>query len=917
MLGRDAELGRCRRFVAALQSGPATLAIIGAAGIGKSALGVLTTEEAAQGSRVRVGAAVCAPAESGLAYSGLIDLLGEHVDDVVSDLTEPQRIALDVAMMRRRAEESPADGHAVARATLRAVQALAEPRPLLLFVDDLQWLDPATRRVLAFVVRRLNQGDRVGLLTTARDNSVDLAPIAGIGYVDQLQLGGLNPDDVDRLVSRSGRAVPRQAWRLIRDACEGNPLYVSEMVRHVGASAGSVTLPPRLHELVRERVASLGPLEQDVLAIVSQAARPTRLLVGELSADGGAHDIDAAIDATLDAGVLVEENGALRFSHPLFGVGVSASLSRSRLRALHEQLADRAEDREQRARHLALARSRPDAKAADAVASGARQARLRGAPELAAELADAAVRLTPPHDADALRARRIEAAYDHVTSGALPIAAEQFRAALATEPPGWHRTDLLWRAAMLDFLQGDVAGCIEQLRDALPQAADDEQRLHILRRLAGMHIWRGELVTAVRHAEDGLALAARTDVPREHLGLISHLVTAQFMQGRPIDSTLLAMSDDLLSRAALDGMHEDPNIQLAPIRLLIDGPGPTIERLVGVRDRAVEAGDEVGIAWSGARLCDLEIAMGRWERAADYAAESLAAADRIGTGPALVWAHAAHAVVCVLRGDLEEAAGAATELERHSFGQPVLTFPAQAHLVRAFAAISVGDGDTARAHSLAAHHELERIGVVEPGVTPLRWNQIDALLLAGDHKGADDEAVRLTEIAARTGYAFSLAIAARARGSLLLRDGELDAALEQFDQALRELDHCGWPFERARTLLVCGIALRRSKQKRLARERLQQAADMFDALGARLWHARAIEELGRVSGRPAATPGSLTPSEHRVAGLVADGLTNDEVADRLHLSAKTVAAHLTSVYAKLGVRSRTELARQVAATENR
>jgi DNA-binding CsgD family transcriptional regulator len=118
------------------------------------------------------------------------------------------------------------------------------------------------------------------------------------------------------------------------------------------------------------------------------------------------------------------------------------------------------------------------------------------------------------------------------------------------------------------------------------------------------------------------------------------------------------------------------------------------------------------------------------------------------------------------------------------------------------------------------------------------------------------------------------------------------------------------PFERARTLLALGMVRRRGKQKRAAREALEQAAAVFDRLGARLWAARTTAELARIGGR-ASSVGALTPTERRVAELVADGHTNREVADRLFLSTKTVAAHLTSVYAKLGVRSRTELAHRL------
>jgi DNA-binding CsgD family transcriptional regulator len=143
--------------------------------------------------------------------------------------------------------------------------------------------------------------------------------------------------------------------------------------------------------------------------------------------------------------------------------------------------------------------------------------------------------------------------------------------------------------------------------------------------------------------------------------------------------------------------------------------------------------------------------------------------------------------------------------------------------------------------------------------------------------------------------------------------GDLDGALAELERSMAEHDRLGWPFERARTLLALGVVRRRGRQKRAARQALVQALALFDGLGARLWTAKTTAELARIGGR-APHAGSLTPTERRVAELVAEGRTNREVADLLFLSAKTVAAHLTSAYLKLGVRSRTELAHRLRDT---
>jgi DNA-binding CsgD family transcriptional regulator len=224
--------------------------------------------------------------------------------------------------------------------------------------------------------------------------------------------------------------------------------------------------------------------------------------------------------------------------------------------------------------------------------------------------------------------------------------------------------------------------------------------------------------------------------------------------------------------------------------------------------------------------------------------------------------------------------------------------------------VTAGEVGRGRAH-LAAALEAAPPGRVR---ADLRW-RLGMLTLADDVDGAVEllEAALAEDLEAR-GRAldrpFALATAAHARGLVQAARGDLDGALAQLEHALVAHDRLGWPFERARTLLALGVVRRRGRQKRAARQALEQALALFDGLGARLWSARTTAELARIGGRPPST-GALTPTERRVAELVAEGRTNREVADLLFLSTKTVAAHLTSAYAKLGVRSRTGLAHRL------
>jgi len=189
---------------------------------------------------------------------------------------------------------------------------------------------------------------------------------------------------------------------------------------------------------------------------------------------------------------------------------------------------------------------------------------------------------------------------------------------------------------------------------------------------------------------------------------------------------------------------------------------------------------------------------------------------------------------------------------------------------------------------------------------------LEALIAVGEH----DEAQVLVAQFEREGQALEspwvLALGAHLRGLLRLAEGDVEGARLLLERALVDQERGGWPFERARTLFAIGQLERRAKQKRAARESLEAALVIFEELGARLWAEKTRAELRRIGGRASAS-GALTPSEERVAALVAEGKTNREVAAALFVSERTVEGHLTRIYPKLGVRSRTELARRLAA----
>jgi hypothetical protein len=468
LVGREPETARLGAFLAGLAGGPSALVVEGEPGIGKTALLEATLAQAAALCVLR---ARCAEAESGLAYAGLADLLGHVTETALAALPSPQRRALEVVLGRAEPGQDVVEPQLVGRATLAVLETLATGTPLLVAIDDVQWLDPASTRTLTFVLRRLEAAP-VGVVVTRRGLG-DPLPL-GLdalpeGRRERLLVGPLGRDDLELLVEgRLGEPLPRALRRRVAAVTGGNPLYALELVaaqlRAGGFSGDLVALPARLEELLADRLGRLPPEAAEPLAAVAGLAAPTVGLIGAVLGEPA----KAGLDAALDAGVLLVEEGRLRFSHPLLGVAASTRLAPSARRALHVRLAATLTDPEERARHLVLAADGTDAAVAAAVEQGADLARARGAPEVAGELAEAAVRLTPPDRADDVRRRQVAAGYHWVTAGENRRGRAHLAAALAAAPPGSARTELGWRLGMLT-LADDVDGAVEMLETALAQ----------------------------------------------------------------------------------------------------------------------------------------------------------------------------------------------------------------------------------------------------------------------------------------------------------------------------------------------------------------------------------------------------------------------------------------------------------------
>jgi DNA-binding CsgD family transcriptional regulator len=305
----------------------------------------------------------------------------------------------------------------------------------------------------------------------------------------------------------------------------------------------------------------------------------------------------------------------------------------------------------------------------------------------------------------------------------------------------------------------------------------------------------------------------------------------------------------------------------------------------------------------------VELRAGRLARAAELAEQSRVLSVQYAHDEAEPPQNLAPlALVAAERGELDRARELAEEIFRLAELHGVrLSMPAA---VRAIVDLWSGDPVAAVASFSAAEQTENAPDCTEPGMCWWRAEQVEALLELGHVEDAVARLDAWERDARRLGHDWVLAHATRCRGLVAAATGDVERSLSLLAEAVSRHETVGDPFGRARALLALGVNRRRTRQKRAAREAIEAARAGFEELGAAGWAERTGRELGTIGGRVRIE--GLTPAERRVAELVARGRTNSEVAATLFLAERTVATHLTRVYAKLGVRSRTELARRLA-----
>jgi DNA-binding CsgD family transcriptional regulator len=900
-IGRARELGTIERFLDTASGGPGVLVLEGEAGIGKTTLWEAGIDFA-RGRGLRVLSTRPSGAEAELSFATLIDLLDGVEPDELAALPVPQRRALEVALLRAEPAGAPPEAHAIRVGFLNALRALAVSEPLLIAADDVQWIDAPSAEALAFAGLRI-QDDRVRfLLATRPGGSFALERALDRRGVARLDIGPLGVGETRRLLfERLGLSVRPQPLRRIVAATRGNPLFALEfgralVERGLPAVGEEILVPDVVEDLLGTRVDGLPrPVRRLLLAV----ALSGDLRTSEL---GAIEDQDALDDAT-DAGLLLVERGHVRASHPLLAEAAKQRASAGERRELHLELSHAVADEELRALHLALATILPNEQLAGRVAGAAAGAAARGAAQEAVVLAEHALRLTAAGSDQ--RSERLLGLASY-----LGVAGERERvtALLSPEleslPPGGPRG----RAFMM--LVGGVVQSNDEARSYFERALGESTDEPALRARALAELASNDAVVRVVRLPEAEALAlealrlAPAAGPEEQRAALHALAWARSLRGRAID--------DLCERfrAASDAAHPliESTDRVAGQRLAWRGEAARARAVLsGLVALAGERAEAVSHAWLQLNLCELELRVGGWEAASELLAEWAESPEaELPVWPQYERCHAL----------LAAGVGLAAEAERWG-GQAI----ARAQLTgihwdlleatRACGIAALLGRDPGRAaESLRGVWEhTQREGVDEPGAFPVAPDLVEALTELGELDEARKVTERLRALADELKHPWGHATATRCDALVRLAADWDERAAGELAEAAAAYGGLGLPFDRARALLALGRAQRRSRRWGLARRSLEQAARAFDALGSGGWAEQARVERARVGGRKRRPDGALTPSEQRVVELACEGLSNKEIASALVVSVRTVEAHLSNAYTKLGVTSRTQLAR--------
>jgi DNA-binding CsgD family transcriptional regulator len=920
LLGRQHELTHIEGLLTGAKDGTsAALLLHGEPGIGKSALLRAVSEQAAELGFVVLRARGY-ESESDIPFAGLLELLTPLLA-LRDKIPEVQARALGSALALE--PPTPFDRFAVPAGMLSLLAAAAEEQPYLVIADDAQWLDDASRDALIFTARRLG-AEGVVLLCAARVGGSASDPVLeAFTGVEALAVSGLDDTTASELLRREAphRVADDVAADLIATA-HGNPLALTEIPRGLSPDqlagreplTGPVAAGERIQQAFARQLADLPEATREALLIAAsmQTGRHD-LFVIALDKRGLPAD---ALDPALSAG-LIAIDGRVDFFHPLLRSAIYHAADPVARRSVHATLGNLPSAPARRAWHLAAAADAPDEEVAAALEVAAGEARARGGVTAGARAFERAASLSTDDEA---RARRLlEAASDFAQGGLVDHALDLVSTAQELVPGGALATEVVRVRGRVEMRRGapGIAHALLATEADRIEADNPGAAASLLVEAAVAHMMTGDMEALVATGD-----RARVLLPAGENPVIE--VLASVLVGE--------------AHAAL-GHEDEADALLDPAMPFLTG-----EHVLAVPSELIGMAGQCAIWYE------------RWDRATAVLDHLVTTAREAAAINHLIYPLTAHSVLDFRRGRWGAAladAGEAERLARETGAKPLLTF---ALSVLAHVEAGMGRREDARAHAREAVHlgellggdaittyglnalAFDALGAGEPeiasefydraariaarlhtqrGVVQFGADRVEALA----RLGRTDEAFQALEEFADTpgGGHWALGALARCRGILADKNAE-----SHFQTALTHHQQDGQPFEKARTQLAYGERLRRDRRRGDAREQLSEALEAFERLGAAPWADRTRVELRATGGAAAegdaaeksavAAAGleELTAHELQIARLVAYGMTNREVAAKLFLSPKTIEYHLSQIYRKLDLRSRTQLASLMA-----
>lgn len=901
--GRAAECAHIDGLLADARAGRSSALLIrGEAGIGKSAL---IAHARAQASDMTVLAVSGNEFDGEVSYAGLFDLLRPALD-AIEHLPGPQRDALQSAF----AMGSPSSGSrfGVAIGVLGHLSHLAGQSPVLVTVDDGQWLDAPSVEAIAFVARRVAAE---GIVVLVAERSATGAPSL-YGGLPTITLSGLDDDGVAALLAELGRAD--DDVRHYRRLTAGNPLVIHELVRGGGARAGDEEPVPATEAVRATFLAQVAPLGGRCRRALVYVAAAGQNDIPVLAAVLTAADLDIAdLDEAEAAGLIAVDAGRVTFRHPLLRSAIYHAASPATRRAVHVSFADALVDlsapahAERRVAHLAMAGDLPDEALAAEMERVGHAAAARSSYATAARMLERSALLST--DAGRRARRYLAAASWALPSGRLADLARLVDATFAWAADDATRMAASHLAYRASLWQGVPDTVHRFLADGALSHSDPADAAVILAEAALSALLRGDRATAAREADRAIELARDLPGPVRMPGLI-------------VRATLHAMAlehdraRNLLDQAA-PWIAARPGEQwplIAPmLAFLLDDLNVAAQGLEFVISAMRRFGVIDLLPTPLLLQSRLELRRGDWARSRIAAHEAYSLVSSLG-GSASETGSVLEADCAAAMAVLEAATGDAEACMRHAriclaFGTAHGTDFMIGHGRRAFGLLALGAGDYEAA--AMQFQELDDMasayGLSDTPILPWLADLAEAELATDDRAAATVTIERMAEHAATVGTPASEGLLLRCRA---LASAEPDP--EALEESAGLLRRAGVPFESARSRLSAGQVHRRRKQLGHARQQLISAFDAFDALGAAPWRERTGAEL-RASGATvpdqAPVAADLTPQELQVVRLAADGESNAQIAMTLFLSKKTVEFHLGKAFRKLGVNRRSQLAK--------